>query len=69
VGGDRAAAPGGERRPFHYLRLREPPYTDAELGDWAGRIRALTAPTFVYLRHEEQPTAPSYAARLAELVD
>ena len=55
--------------PFHYLRLREPPYSDFELGDWAGRIRALTAPTFVYLRHQEQPTAPVYAARLMELID
>jgi uncharacterized protein YecE (DUF72 family) len=55
--------------PFHYLRLREPPYTDSELGDWAGRIGALAAPAFVYLRHEEQPTAPSYAARLRQLVD
>lgn len=55
--------------PFHYLRLREPPYTDSALGDWAGRIGALAAPTFVYLRHEDQPTAPVYAARLVELVD
>jgi len=55
--------------PFHYLRLREPPYTDSELGECAERIRSLAAPTFVYLRHEDQPTAPSYAARLAELVD
>lgn len=54
--------------PFHYLRLREPPYTDSELGEWAGRIRALATPTFAYFRHEDQPTAPSYAARLAELV-
>jgi uncharacterized protein YecE (DUF72 family) len=57
------------RAPFHYLRLREPPYTDSELGDWAGRIRALAAPTFAYLRHEDEPTAPGYAARLVELVD
>ena len=55
--------------PFHYLRLRHPPYTDSELGEWAERIRSLAASTFVYLRHEDQPTAPTYAARLAELVD
>jgi uncharacterized protein YecE (DUF72 family) len=55
--------------PFHYLRLREPPYTDSELAEWAGRIRALAAPTFVYLRHEDQPTAPRYAERLMELLD
>lgn len=55
--------------PFHYLRLREPPYTDSELGEWSRRIRSLAAPTFVYFRHEDQPTAPSYGARLAELLD
>ena len=55
--------------PFHYLRLREPPYSESELRDWAERIRALRAPTFLYLRHEDEPTAPSYAARLAELLD
>jgi uncharacterized protein YecE (DUF72 family) len=54
---------------FHYLRLRKPPYSDSELGEWARRIRELRAPTFVYFRHEDEPTAPSYAARLAELLD
>ena len=54
--------------PFHYLRLRDPPYTDEQLGDRAARIRALTAPTFVYLRHEDVPTAPAYATRLAEML-
>lgn len=58
----------GAGAPLHYLRLRDPPYTDSELGEWAGRIRALAAPTFVYFRHEDQPTAPNYAARLAEVV-
>jgi uncharacterized protein YecE (DUF72 family) len=54
--------------PFHYLRLRDPPYTDEQLGDWAARLRALTAPAFVYLRHEDEPTAPEYATRLAEML-
>lgn len=58
----------GPDAPFHYLRLREPPYDDEELGAWAERIRALEAPAFVYLRHEDEPTAPAYAARLAELL-
>lgn len=54
--------------PFHYLRLRDPPYTDSELRESAERIRALAAPTFVYFRHEDRPTAPHYSARLTELV-
>ncbi len=55
--------------PFHYLHLREPPYAEAELAAVAEQIRSLAAPAFVYFRHEDLPTAPSYAARLAELVD
>jgi uncharacterized protein YecE (DUF72 family) len=55
--------------PFHYLRLREPPYSESELGEWARRIHSLGAPTFVYFRHEDEPTAPRYATRLVELMD
>jgi uncharacterized protein YecE (DUF72 family) len=51
--------------PFRYLRLREPPYTDADLSAFAGTVRA---PAYVYLRHEDAPTAPAYAARLRELL-
>jgi uncharacterized protein YecE (DUF72 family) len=47
--------------PFRYLRLREPPYTDDELRAEAAAIRA---PAYVYLRHEDEPTAPAYAERL-----
>jgi uncharacterized protein YecE (DUF72 family) len=56
------------RAPFHYLRLREPPYSDEELSAHAAQIRALTAPAFVYFRHEQEPTAPRYAERFRELV-
>jgi uncharacterized protein YecE (DUF72 family) len=55
--------------PFHYLRLREPPYSESELAAWARRIRGLHAPAYVYLKHEEAPTAPAYATRLAELYE
>jgi uncharacterized protein YecE (DUF72 family) len=58
----------GRDSAFRYLRLREPPYSDAELGEWAGRIRDQQVPTYVYLQHEEEPTAPAYADRLRELV-
>ncbi len=54
--------------PFRYLRLREPPYDDAALQELAGRLRAVAEPTYVYFRHEDEPTAPAYAERLLELL-
>jgi uncharacterized protein YecE (DUF72 family) len=47
--------------PFRYLRLREPPYSDDELREVAGTIRD---PAYVYVRHEDEPTAPAIAERL-----
>ena len=47
--------------PFRYLRLREPPYSDEELRRLAATIRD---PAYVYVRHEDEPTAPATAARL-----
>jgi uncharacterized protein YecE (DUF72 family) len=54
-----------DAEPFRYVRLREPPYSDDDLRDLASRLRP---PAFVYFRHEDEPTAPAYAARLRELV-
>lgn len=54
---------------FRYVRLREPPYDDDGLRAWAERLRGVDVPTFVYLRHEEEPTAPRYAERLRELFE
>jgi uncharacterized protein YecE (DUF72 family) len=51
--------------PFRYVRLREPPYADADLETLAGQLRP---PAWVFFRHEDEPTAPAYAARLSELV-
>jgi uncharacterized protein YecE (DUF72 family) len=51
--------------PFRYIRLREPPYADEEIRELAARLRD---PAYVYFRHEDEPTAPAYAARLLELV-
>ena len=48
-------------RPFRYLRLREPPYTDDELRAIAATVRD---PAYVYVRHEDEPTAPAIADRL-----
>jgi uncharacterized protein YecE (DUF72 family) len=54
--------------PFRYVRLREPPYTDDALRKWAERLREVAVPVFVYMRHEDEPTAPAYAKRLLELL-
>jgi uncharacterized protein YecE (DUF72 family) len=54
---------------FRYVRLREPPYSDDDLRVWAERLRGVAVPTFIYLRHEDEPTAPRYATRLSELLD
>ena len=56
------------RAPFRYVRLREPPYDDVQLSEWAERLRGAGEPTYVYLRHEDEPTAPRYAQRLRELL-
>ncbi len=56
---------------FRYLRFREPPYDDAQLGELAARIRPLLAggaDVFAYFRHEEEPSAPLYAERLLSLL-
>jgi uncharacterized protein YecE (DUF72 family) len=57
--------------PFRYLRFREPPYSDAELAGPAARVRGLLeegVEVYAFFRHEDEPTAPAYAARLRELV-
>jgi Protein of unknown function DUF72 len=54
-----------DAEPFRYIRLREPPFTDLELQELAARLRP---PAYVYFRHEDEPTAPAYAARLKELL-
>ena len=51
--------------PFRYLRLREPPYTDDELATAAAEARD---PAYIYLRHEDEPTAPAYAEKLRTFV-
>jgi uncharacterized protein YecE (DUF72 family) len=56
--------------PFRYLRLRDPPYDEAELEAWAKRLRPLLAAgadVHCYFKHEDEPTAPRYAERLLAL--
>jgi uncharacterized protein YecE (DUF72 family) len=57
--------------PFAYLRFRDPPYDDAALAAIAERVGALRAEgpdVYAYFRHEDEPTAPAYAARVLELL-
>ncbi len=57
---------------FRYLRLREPPYDEAALAEWAARIRPIVdsgIDVFLYFKHEAEPTAPLYAKRLLELCE
>jgi uncharacterized protein YecE (DUF72 family) len=56
--------------PFRYLRLREPPYSEDDLRGWAERLRPLLddgVRVYCYFKHEDEPTAPSYAQQLLEL--
>jgi uncharacterized protein YecE (DUF72 family) len=58
--------------PFRYLRFRDPPYSEAELVRLATQIRLLLdqgLDVYGYFRHEDEPTAPAYAARLLALPD
>jgi uncharacterized protein YecE (DUF72 family) len=54
-----------DAEPFRYIRLREPPYSESDLEALAARLRP---PAYVFFRHEDEPTAPAYAARLGELL-
>jgi uncharacterized protein YecE (DUF72 family) len=57
--------------PFRYLRFRDPPYDDADLGAIAERLAPLLddgVRVYCYFRHEEAPDAPRYARRLLELL-
>lgn len=57
--------------PFRYLRLREPPYDEAALQAWAGRVAAALADgtdVYCFFKHEDEPTGPRYASRLLELL-
>ena len=51
-----------------YLRLRRTHYEDAELGEWAERIAALSLErTYVYFMHEDDALGAVFARKLTEL--
>lgn len=52
---------------FRYLRLRDPPYDDERVAALAARVAPLLAAgtdVYCFFRHEDEPTAPVYAAQL-----
>jgi uncharacterized protein YecE (DUF72 family) len=54
---------------FRYLRLRNPPYNEADLASEAERVRTLLdtgLDVYAFFKHEDEPTAPAYARRLLE---
>jgi len=56
---------------WRYLRFRDPPYSEEGLVGLAARILPLMradVEVFAYFQHEDEPSAPAYAARLLELV-
>jgi uncharacterized protein YecE (DUF72 family) len=51
---------------FRYVRLREPPYDGDDLHRFADELHGAPE-TWVYFRHEDEPTAPAYAETLLSL--
>ena len=65
--GEEPAAPLVATTDWGYLRLRRENFGDAELRDWARRIRAQPwSDAYVFLKHEEEGKGPKLAARLME---
>src|SRR3954447_21384025 len=54
-----------DAEPFRYLRLREPPYSADDLPTVAATIRE---PAYVYVRHQDEPTAPETVQRLKQFL-
>jgi len=53
-----------------YLRLRRPGYTDADLAEWAKRVRSQQwERAFVFFKHEEEALGPKLALRFRELAE
>ncbi len=67
---------GGENDPplartadYGYLRLRREDYSDAELEEWARRIREQGwSEVFVFFKHEDDGAGPRMAKRFEELL-
>lgn len=58
--------------PFGYFRLRQPDYSEAELGERAGRIRDMSGgwtDAYVYFKHEAEGKGPLLAGRMRSLLE
>ena len=65
--GEEPAVPLVATTDWGYLRLRREEFGDAELRDWARRIREQPwSDAFVFLKHEEEGRGPRLAAKLME---
>jgi uncharacterized protein YecE (DUF72 family) len=54
--------------PWGYLRLRQPGYSDSDLGRWHERITAQPWETaYVFFKHEEKAQGPALAKRFLNL--
>ncbi|MCC6847915.1 MAG: DUF72 domain-containing protein [Deltaproteobacteria bacterium] len=68
--GEERTTPLEVTAPFGYLRLRRADYDDATLADWAARAAgAGWNEAYVYFKHEERGTGPTYAQRFARLLE
>ena len=66
--GEEPVAPLVATTDWGYLRLRREDFGDAELRDWARRIREQPwSEAYVFLKHEEEGKGPKLAARLMEI--
>jgi len=53
--------------PFRYIRLREPPYSEEALAEWAAGFRAAGVDIYAYFLHEDDPRGALYAERVVAL--
>jgi uncharacterized protein YecE (DUF72 family) len=53
-----------------YIRLRQPDYTDDQLGEWVQRIRERRwSETYVFFKHEDEGKGPAFARRFIARVN
>ena len=52
---------------FRYVRLREPPYSEEALAEWASRFREAGVDVYAYFQHEDDPRGALYAERVLAL--
>ena len=63
-------APVVETASFGYARLRRPGYGEADLADWAARLRRTAwSDVFVFFKHEDEGAGPRMAAGFREAWD